>query len=506
LESQAYASNPFVVKVDTLAPGIVITSVGGADNTVSSQAGDNTVVGTAEAGLTVAITAGATTLGTVVADGTGNFSYSLTTANITSLGQGSGKSITAAATDAAGNLGTSAAKAFGIDTVAPAVAIRSIGGVDSIISALAGDDTVVGTTEAGLTVAIKSGTTTLGTAVANGTGAFSYSLTAANISILGQGTGKSITATATDAAGNLGTSAAKTLAVATIVPPAPSAPFITGFNNATGTVLTIAGTAEVGSTVAIFDGSATTALVTPVLADSTGNWTATLATALTSGTHNITAKAVNAGGSSPASAPSNVIAGTTAANSPLTAAPTGSVVVGYAGNDVLNGANGLDTLLGGEGADTLSGGGGGDILIGGYGNDSLTGGSGADQFVFAGGNVANPTGFATSQLGVDIVTDFNGAEGDKIVLSKATFAVLTSAVGANALAASEIGFINTTAAGELLTNNAAAIIYNQATGHLIYNSNGNAIGLGTAGGVFATLGPVLHPVGAFAASNFKVVA
>jgi len=180
--------------------------------------------------------------------------------------------------------------------------------------------------------------------------------------------------------------------------------------------------------------------------------------------------------------------------------------VGYGGNDSLTGSAGSDTLLGGDGSDTLAGAAGADILIGGYGNDNLTGGTGADQFRFAGGNVTNPTGLGTSQLGVDLITDFNSTEGDKIVLSKATFAALTSAAGANALATSEIGSINTTAAFELLTTNGAAIVYNQSTGHLIYNSNGSTLGLGNTGGVFATLGSTIHPAGAFAASNFLVVA
>jgi Ca2+-binding RTX toxin-like protein len=105
-----------------------------------------------------------------------------------------------------------------------------------------------------------------------------------------------------------------------------------------------------------------------------------------------------------------------------------------------------------------------------------------------------------------VIVDFNASEGDKIVLSKATFAALSSAVGANSLAASEIGLINASAVAELLTGNGAAIVYNQSTGHLIYNSNGSSLGLGSAGGVFATLGAVIHPTGAFAASNFSVVA
>jgi Bacterial Ig-like domain/Bacterial Ig domain len=116
--------------VDTLAPTVLISSiggggvVGGVDNTVSGQSGDNTVVGTAEAGSTVTLESGSTTLGTATADGSGNWSYALTSDNIDTIGQGSGKTITATATDAAGNTsGTTTSCPFRVDTVAPTLTI-----------------------------------------------------------------------------------------------------------------------------------------------------------------------------------------------------------------------------------------------------------------------------------------------------------------------------------------------------------------------------------------------
>jgi len=505
LEGQTYSSNPYVVKIDTFAPVITINGIGGLDNTVSSLAGDSTVIGKVgadDAGLNVTIKSGSTTLGTVITDGTGNFSYSLTSANIAILGQGAGKSITASATDVAGNLGTSSAITFGIDTVAPVLTISSIGGADGIVSAQAGDNTVLGTTEAGLTVTIKSGTTILGTSVANDAGNFAYILTPADIVSLGQGAGKSLAATATDAAGNLGTSAAKSFAIATIAPPAPNAPVITGFNNVTGTTLTITGSRDGASTVSLFNGNSNTALLGSYTYS--GNTWSFATTALSNATLSITAKAAIAGVTSLPSSATTVIAANSAAtgasaNNSLSATGS-SVLVGYGGNDSLVGSSAADALLGGDGSDTLIGGVGNDSLTGGFGNDSLTGGAGADQFVFAGGSV--------SSLGNDTITDFNVTEGDKIVLSKATFAALTSAVGANSLAATEIGIINVTGAlagiTELLTSAAAPIIYNQGTGHLMYNSNRAALGLGN-GGVFATLGSATHPA-TFAANNFAVAA
>ena len=78
---------------------------------------------------------------------------------------------------------------------------------------------------------------------------------------------------------------------------------------------------------------------------------------------------------------------------------------GLNGNDTLFGDNGNDTLRGGFGDDVLNGGKGGDHLIGGGGNDKLTGGGGPDTFVFVDG------------FGNDTITDFSGANKEKIDLS-----------------------------------------------------------------------------------------
>lgn len=135
-----------------LAPSI--TSIGGSDSTVSGVTGDAQVVGTAEANSTVTIRTGTTVLGTATADSNGNWAYTLTSANITTLGQGGNKSINAIQTDAAGNQGTTASAAFtfSVDNVAPGVpTITSIGGADNTVSSVAGDNLVVGTAEANST-------------------------------------------------------------------------------------------------------------------------------------------------------------------------------------------------------------------------------------------------------------------------------------------------------------------------------------------------------------------
>jgi Ca2+-binding RTX toxin-like protein len=83
---------------------------------------------------------------------------------------------------------------------------------------------------------------------------------------------------------------------------------------------------------------------------------------------------------------------------------------GASGNDYLDGGDGNDFLVSGLGNDSLIGGLGNDTLFGGLGNDTLIGGNGADRFVFN-----------SLSEGIDIITDFNSVQGDKIQVSKVGF-------------------------------------------------------------------------------------
>lgn len=69
----------------------------------------------------------------------------------------------------------------------------------------------------------------------------------------------------------------------------------------------------------------------------------------------------------------------------------------------IKGTGKSETLNGSSGTDIINGGAGDDIINGGVGNDTLTGGRGADTFVFG------------ERSGFDVITDFNAAEGDRIV-------------------------------------------------------------------------------------------
>lgn len=102
---------------------------------------------------------------------------------------------------------------------------------------------------------------------------------------------------------------------------------------------------------------------------------------------------------------------------------------GQSGNDTLNGGQGNDALDGGAGQDHLAGGGGKDVLRGGDGDDILDGGAGDDRLI-SGRGADDLTGDAgadrfvlvaltdsSNEAGVDLITDFSIAEGDRIDLS-----------------------------------------------------------------------------------------
>jgi serralysin len=84
------------------------------------------------------------------------------------------------------------------------------------------------------------------------------------------------------------------------------------------------------------------------------------------------------------------------------------IVYGNIGNDWVDGGVGADTLRGGQGDDMLLGQSGDDWLSGDRGNDTETGGAGADTFYIFG------------ESGIDRVTDFNRAEGDRVQLDPGT--------------------------------------------------------------------------------------
>jgi Ca2+-binding RTX toxin-like protein len=115
-------------------------------------------------------------------------------------------------------------------------------------------------------------------------------------------------------------------------------------------------------------------------------------------------------------------------------------------------------LTGNETINTVIGNAGSNVLNGGLGNDTLTGGSGSDIFVF---NTA-----LNASTNRDTITDYNVAA-DTIRLENAIF---TKVTGTGTLSSPQ--FFQGTAAHDADDR----IVYNAATGALIYDSNGNASG------------------------------
>ena len=183
------------------------------------------------------------------------------------------------------------------DTVAPAKPVIASFSTDTGIKGdgITNDHTLslTGTAEANSTVRVYDGATPLGTATANGSGAWSYTT-----GILSDAA-HSLTASATDAAGN--TSVASSVMAVTVDTVAPAKPVIGSFSTDTDTLadritsdhtLALTGTAEANSAVKLYDGST---LLGTVAANGSGGWSYTTST-LSDATHSFTARAIDAAG------------------------------------------------------------------------------------------------------------------------------------------------------------------------------------------------------------------
>ena len=278
------AAPQFSRTYDSLAPSApAITSP--ADDTVTNN-NDVTVSGTAEAGSSVELFDGATSLGTTTATG-GSWSFTLT-----DVADGP-HAYTATATDAAANTSaTSNTVDVLVDTAAPGAPAITSPADDTVTNN--NDVTVSGTAEAGSSVELFDGATSLGTTTATG-GSWSFTLTD-----VADGP-HAYTATATDAAAN--TSATSNTVDVLVDTAAPGAPAITSPADDTVTNnndVTVSGTAEAGSSVELFDGATSLGTTTAT----GGSWGFTL-TDVADGPHAYTATATDAAANT--SATSNTV-------------------------------------------------------------------------------------------------------------------------------------------------------------------------------------------------------
>ncbi len=254
---------------------------------------DPTFTGKAPAGDTIKVLIDGKSAGTAVANAAGLWSFTppaaIASANHT---------VTATAVDIAGNTSAVASLALVIDTSSPTPTIQLAAGSDS---GVVGDDitnvpdpTFTGVAEDGSIVTIAVDGKTDGTALANATGAWSFSPGSA----LADGS-HIVTSTAVDVAGNTSTAATLDLQIVAAVP-TPTIGLATGSEIGTASNGTISiadpiftGVAEDNSTVTVqIDGKT----VGTAVASATGIWTFTPPAALVGGSHTVTATSDDAAG------------------------------------------------------------------------------------------------------------------------------------------------------------------------------------------------------------------
>lgn len=304
------ATAGFTINVDTTAPTLpsissIVDDVGPNTGSIGNNQPTNdarpTLNGTTEANARVDIYDNGNFVISVTADGSGNWTYTPSTA----LGQGP-HSFTITATDSAGNTsGMSAASSIVVDTVAP--------GIPTALAVNANGTVLTGVAEANSTVIITTSSgTVLGTATANAAGNFTFTLNPPQIS------GQTLQVSSQDAAGNTGIPG-NALAPFTGVPPAPIiASVFDDIGTVTGNVAAgkttndtrpmLSGTAQANAIVSLYNNGT---LMGTTTADGNGLWSFTPSGALSEGNHAFTASAANANGSGVLSGAFNVIVDTT---------------------------------------------------------------------------------------------------------------------------------------------------------------------------------------------------
>jgi TusA-related sulfurtransferase len=271
----ASASQNLAVKIDTVAPGTPSITVPTYVNIANVAAVP--VNGTAEPGSTLTLTAtdpGAahTVSQTVTASGAG--AWTATGLNLTFLDQGT-VTYTAKATDPAGNTGSTVTVTSIKDTLAPAA--PTISAPTYVNGANVANVPVNGTAEAGAAVTLLvtdagAAHTVSQTVTTNGSGA--WPATSLNLTSLNDGA-VTYTATATDAAGNTGTSAAVTWTKDTLAPGLPTISVPMFVNAANMANVPVNGTAEPGAIIAltVTDPLSTHTVQQNATADGAGAWT-----------------------------------------------------------------------------------------------------------------------------------------------------------------------------------------------------------------------------------------
>ena len=310
--------------------------------------------GTGEAGVTVTLQDGSTTIGTAIVGSNGTWSI-----KATALSTGT-HSLTAYDTDGSGNVSArSAALGVTIETATPAtpgsltLATVSDSGTKGDDSTNVTNPIITGSGTAGDTVTLLSGSTVLGsdTVAANGTWSITSSTLAAGA--------HAITAEQTDPAGNFSTaSAVLNLTIDTAAPAAPGTPVLASasdsgakgddITNVTTPVIT--GTGTVGDTITLYDGA--NVIGTGIVA-ANGTWSITSST-LAAGANSLTATQTDvAGNISVASAALGLTIDTTVPVTPSQPVLAAASDTGAKGDDITGATNPVITGTGTAG-DTVN--------------------------------------------------------------------------------------------------------------------------------------------------------
>ena len=281
------ASDSNTFNVDTMGPVAPVVSTPANGSTTN----DNTPTysGTAEPGSRVTVIVDGSPVGTTTTDPDGNWTFTPTTA----LPDGQ-HTVNATATDVLNNPSpVSNTNTFTVDTTPPAAPV-----VETPANGSTTDDatpTYSGTAEPGSRVAVIVDGTQVGTTTTGTDGRWTFTPTAP----LPVGP-HTVTATATDPAGNTSPNADTNTFTVTAGPPVVTGP--ANNTTTTDTTPTFTGTATPGSTVTIILNGNPVGTTT---ADANGNWSFTPTTPLEPGPYVLTVTATDATGT--VSAPSNEV-------------------------------------------------------------------------------------------------------------------------------------------------------------------------------------------------------
>jgi len=267
----------------------IITGIAQDTNGADGVTSDNTLIvsGTATANATVEVFLGGVSLGTVVADETGAWSFDYTGTTLSD----DDYVFTATARDA-DELVSEVSDPFDVtvDTTAPVpptidlvTASDSGDGTDNLTNDAT--PTLSGAGNAGDTIEIFDGTTSLGTSVVAPNGIWSFT----PLDALSEGT-KSFTAVATDTAGNVSAASAVLSVEIDVTPPAN--PVVTGISDDTGIdgdgvtsdgILVVFGTADPLTEIRVVMSTPSGSFWGVTTADASGDWSHDFASTMLEG-------------------------------------------------------------------------------------------------------------------------------------------------------------------------------------------------------------------------------